>query len=94
MVLIVLVVTAMLFRTHMFKLNMGNTPTTVSEEDYRELGRRTEGYSGSDISIVVRDALMQVIHPSITRLLIFILSASEKGSDCHTLQEGVWTKQG
>ena len=60
MVVIVLVVKSMFFRTHMFTLNMGNTPTTLSEEDYRELGRRTEGYSGSDISIVVRDALMQV----------------------------------
>jgi len=48
-------------RTHMFKLNMGSTPTTLSEEDFRELGRRTDGYSGSDISIVVRDALMQPV---------------------------------
>eukprot|EP00091_Calanus_sinicus_P014649 TRINITY_DN32272_c0_g1_i1.p1 TRINITY_DN32272_c0_g1~~TRINITY_DN32272_c0_g1_i1.p1 ORF type:complete len:216 (-),score=81.84 TRINITY_DN32272_c0_g1_i1:13-660(-) len=48
-------------RTHMFKLNMGNTPSTLTEEEFRELGRRTEGYSGSDISIVVRDALMQPV---------------------------------
>merc|ERR1712212_1146914 len=46
-------------RTHMFKLNMGDTPHNISEEDFRDLGRRTDGYSGSDISIVVRDALMQ-----------------------------------
>ena len=26
----------------MFKLNMGNTPSSISEEDYRELGRKTE----------------------------------------------------
>lgn len=72
---IVLVVTAMLFRTHMFKLNMGNTPTTVSEEDYRELGRRTEGYSGSDISIVVRDALMQVSTTSQLWVVSFNISS-------------------
>ena len=75
MVLIVLVVKAMLFRTHMFKLNMGNTPTTVSEEDYRELGRRTEGYSGSDISIVVRDALMQVSTTSQLWVVSFNISS-------------------
>merc|ERR1719317_398144 len=48
-------------RTHMFKLNMGDTPHNISEEDFRDLGRRTDGYSGSDISIVVRDALMQPV---------------------------------
>ena len=72
---IVLVVKSMLFRTHMFKLNMGNTPTTVSEEDYRELGRRTEGYSGSDISIVVRDALMQVSTTSQLWVVSFNISS-------------------
>merc|ERR1711937_827622 len=48
-------------RTHMFKLNMGDTPHNISEEDFRDLGKRTDGYSGSDISIVVRDALMQPV---------------------------------
>merc|ERR1719483_2024010 len=48
-------------RTHMFKLNMGDTPCTITEEEYRQLGSRTDGYSGSDISIVVRDALMQPV---------------------------------
>merc|ERR1711970_1382973 len=48
-------------RTHMFKLNMGATPHNISEEDFRDLGRRTDGYSGADISIVVRDALMQPV---------------------------------
>merc|ERR1719206_392995 len=48
-------------RTHMFKLNMGDTPHNISEEDFRDLGRRTDGYSGSDISIVVRDAMMQPV---------------------------------
>jgi len=48
-------------RTAMFKLNLGSTPNQLSEEDFRDLGSRTEGYSGADISIVVRDALMQPV---------------------------------
>ena len=45
----------------MFKLHMGNTPCQVSEEEWRQLGIKAEGYSGSDISIVIRDAMMQPV---------------------------------
>ncbi|MCL4129107.1 UNVERIFIED_CONTAM: hypothetical protein GTU68_013067 [Idotea baltica] len=48
-------------RTFMFKLNLGDTPHNLSEADFRHLGSMTDGYSGADISIVVRDALMQPV---------------------------------
>ncbi|XP_033122815.1 vacuolar protein sorting-associated protein 4A-like isoform X2 [Anneissia japonica] len=48
-------------RTHMFKMHMGSTKTTLTENDYKELGKSSDGYSGADISIVVRDALMQPV---------------------------------
>ncbi|SCW04603.1 LAFE_0H17194g1_1 [Lachancea fermentati] len=48
-------------RTRMFELNIGETPCALSKEDYRTLGQLTDGYSGSDISVVVKDALMQPI---------------------------------
>jgi len=48
-------------RKSMFKLNLGNTPNNMTEQDFNELARRSEGYSGADISIVVRDALMSPI---------------------------------
>lgn len=48
-------------RLVMFKLHLGNTPTQLSEEDLKVLAKKTEGYSGADISIVVRDALMQPV---------------------------------
>jgi len=48
-------------RSEMFKLNLGNTPHILTEQDIRVLGQKTEGYSGADISIVVRDALMQPV---------------------------------
>jgi vacuolar protein-sorting-associated protein 4 len=48
-------------RSEMFKLHMGTTPNSLEEHDYKELGLKTEGYSGADISVVVRDALMQPV---------------------------------
>ncbi|SCU83605.1 LADA_0C12464g1_1 [Lachancea dasiensis] len=48
-------------RTRMFELNIGETPCLLTREDYRTLGQLTEGYSGSDIAVVVKDALMQPI---------------------------------
>ncbi|KAJ7431519.1 AAA-domain-containing protein [Mycena galericulata] len=48
-------------RRHMFELHVGDTPCEMSSKDYRTLADQTEGYSGSDISIIVRDALMQPV---------------------------------
>ncbi|GAA6033426.1 hypothetical protein JCM8097_006745 [Rhodosporidiobolus ruineniae] len=48
-------------RQKMFHLNIGTTPCTLSQQDYRALAEKTEGYSGSDLAVVVRDALMQPV---------------------------------
>jgi vacuolar protein-sorting-associated protein 4 len=48
-------------RTKMFKLNIGSTPHSLNEQDYVGLGERTSGFSGADISVLTRDALLQPI---------------------------------
>lgn len=48
-------------RMKMFELAVGNTPCELTLEDYRELAKLSDGYSGSDISIAVQDALMQPV---------------------------------
>jgi vacuolar protein-sorting-associated protein 4 len=48
-------------RTKMFELSVGTTPCELTGADFRTLGELSEGYSGSDISIAVQDALMQPV---------------------------------
>uniref|UniRef100_A0A8D0CWK7 vesicle-fusing ATPase n=1 Tax=Sander lucioperca TaxID=283035 RepID=A0A8D0CWK7_SANLU len=48
-------------RSFMFKLHLGSTPNELTEADFITLGDKTEGYSGADISVIVRDALMQPV---------------------------------
>ena len=48
-------------RATMFKIHLGTTPNTLTEEQFQDLGVRTEGFSGSDISTLVHDAIMQPV---------------------------------
>jgi len=45
-------------RYTMFKIHLGDTPNQLTQQDFRELAKSTEGYSGSDIANVVREAMM------------------------------------
>ena len=46
-------------RTGMFKMNLGDTPHSITDEQFQHLGEASEGYSGSDIKVVVQEALME-----------------------------------
>lgn len=46
-------------RAYMVKLHVGDTPNEITQDEFKELGQLTEGASGSDISVLVREALME-----------------------------------
>jgi len=48
-------------RVAMFKIHIGKTPHELNKQQLDALGKQTDGYSGSDISILVRDALMEPV---------------------------------
>lgn len=48
-------------RTKMFEINIGEVPCECTPNDLKTLASMTDGYSGHDIAVVVRDALMQPI---------------------------------
>jgi hypothetical protein len=45
----------------MFKQNIGSTTNDLTEQDLQLLAAETEGFSGSDISVLVRDALYEPV---------------------------------
>ncbi|GAV53541.1 hypothetical protein ZYGR_0AK00430 [Zygosaccharomyces rouxii] len=48
-------------RTRMFEIDVGETPCSLTKEEFRQLGELTEGYSGSDVAVAVKDALMEPV---------------------------------
>jgi vacuolar protein-sorting-associated protein 4 len=45
----------------MFELAVGKTPCELVQADFKKLAEMSEGFTGSDISIVAQDALMQPV---------------------------------
>ncbi|GLE05977.1 hypothetical protein PINS_up015188 [Pythium insidiosum] len=46
-------------RKVMLKIHLGDTPNGLTEQDFNTVAEKTEGCSGSDISVLVREALME-----------------------------------
>jgi vacuolar protein-sorting-associated protein 4 len=74
-------------RADLFKLNLGDTPHMLTEEDIRVLGQRTDGYSGADISIVVRDALMQPVRKVQTATHFMTVSGPDRNNPNTTVND-------
>eukprot|EP00929_Paragymnodinium_shiwhaense_P113626 TRINITY_DN81908_c0_g1_i1.p1 TRINITY_DN81908_c0_g1~~TRINITY_DN81908_c0_g1_i1.p1 ORF type:complete len:479 (+),score=119.71 TRINITY_DN81908_c0_g1_i1:100-1437(+) len=48
-------------RVVMLRLNIGDTPSQINEEEMRQIARRADGFSGADMSILTRDALFEPV---------------------------------
>ncbi|CDO71750.1 hypothetical protein BN946_scf184920.g34 [Trametes cinnabarina] len=82
-------------RRRMFELHVGDTPCELTKQDYRLLAEKTDGYSGSDIAVVVRDALMQPVRKVLSATHFKYLPDVKKWTPCSPgdpdAQEKLWT---
>ncbi|XP_028246746.1 protein SUPPRESSOR OF K(+) TRANSPORT GROWTH DEFECT 1-like [Glycine soja] len=60
-------------RQHMFKawVHLGDTPHNLAESDFEHLAHKTKGFSGSDISVCVKDVLFESVHKTQDAMFFF-----------------------
>uniref|UniRef100_A0A1J3DR80 Protein SUPPRESSOR OF K(+) TRANSPORT GROWTH DEFECT 1 n=1 Tax=Noccaea caerulescens TaxID=107243 RepID=A0A1J3DR80_NOCCA len=58
-------------RQHMFKVHLGDTPHNLTEADFEYLGLKTEGFSGSDVSVCVKDVLFEPVRKTQDAMFFF-----------------------
>ncbi|XP_011046276.1 PREDICTED: vacuolar protein sorting-associated protein 4B-like isoform X2 [Populus euphratica] len=74
-------------RQHMFKVHLGDTPHNLTESDFESLARRTEGFSGSDISVCVKDVLFEPVRKT-QDAMFFINNPDDMWVPCGPKQPG------
>ncbi|KAG4198380.1 hypothetical protein ERO13_A05G081900v2 [Gossypium hirsutum] len=75
-------------RQHMFKVHLGDTPHNLTESDFESLARRTEGFSGSDISVCVKDVLFEPVRKT-QDAMFFYKTPNDMWMPCGPKQAGV-----
>ncbi|PIA58979.1 hypothetical protein AQUCO_00400085v1 [Aquilegia coerulea] len=74
-------------RQHMFKVHLGDTPHNLTESDFEYLARKTEGFSGSDISVCVKDVLFEPVRKT-QDAMFFIKTNNGMWMPCGPKQRG------
>ncbi|KAJ6900825.1 hypothetical protein NC652_026807 [Populus alba x Populus x berolinensis] len=74
-------------RQHMFKVHLGDTPHNLTESDFEKLAQKTEGFSGSDISVCVKDVLFEPVR-KIQDAEYFMKSSDGMWVPCEPKQRG------
>ncbi|KAF9598059.1 hypothetical protein IFM89_024046 [Coptis chinensis] len=74
-------------RQHMFKVHLGDTPHNLTESDYEHLARKSEGFSGSDISVCVKDVLFEPVRKT-QDAMFFIKTPNNMWVPCGPKHQG------
>uniref|UniRef100_A0A453NE47 AAA+ ATPase domain-containing protein n=1 Tax=Aegilops tauschii subsp. strangulata TaxID=200361 RepID=A0A453NE47_AEGTS len=71
-------------RQRMLKVHLGDTPHSLTKSDFESVAHRTDGFSGSDIAVCLKDVLFEPIRKTQDAMFFF---RSEDGG-------GTWTPCG
>lgn len=74
-------------RQHMFKVHLGDTPHNLSDREFEQLAHKTEGFSGSDISVCVNEVLFEPVRKT-QDAEFFIKTSNDVWVPCGPRQPG------
>ncbi|KAL4599594.1 hypothetical protein ACB092_11G137700 [Castanea dentata] len=74
-------------RQHMFKVHLGDTPHNLTESDFEHLAHKTEGFSGSDIAVCVKDVLFEPVRQT-RDSKFFKKNSSDMWVPCEPTEQG------
>ncbi|GLU19206.1 hypothetical protein SLE2022_354680 [Rubroshorea leprosula] len=74
-------------RQYIFKVHLGDTPHSLTKSDFEILARKTEGFSGSDISVCVKDVLFEPVRKT-QRAMFFLKMANDMWMPCDPKELG------
>ncbi|KAL6499722.1 Vacuolar protein sorting-associated protein 4B [Orobanche gracilis] len=74
-------------RHNALKVHLGDTPHNLTEGDFEALARKTEGFSGSDISVCVKDVLFEPVRKT-QDAMFFIKTPNGLWMPCGPKQPG------
>ncbi|XP_058196490.1 protein SUPPRESSOR OF K(+) TRANSPORT GROWTH DEFECT 1-like isoform X1 [Rhododendron vialii] len=74
-------------RQHMFKVHLGDTPHNLTESDFESLAHKTEGFSGSDIAVCVKDVLFEPVRKT-QDAMYFVKTSDDLLMPCGPKQPG------
>jgi len=70
-----------------------STPHELTEQDFRDLAKRTEGYSGGDITTVIKGASMHSLHRITTATYFKKVNLKESYYMCTYLKQDMHIHQ-
>ncbi|GLT48740.1 hypothetical protein SLA2020_223480 [Shorea laevis] len=74
-------------RQHIFKVHLGDTQHNLTESDFQILACKTEGFSGSNISVCVKDVLFEPVRKT-QDAMFFVKTANDMWMPCAPKQPG------
>ncbi|XP_023513232.1 protein SUPPRESSOR OF K(+) TRANSPORT GROWTH DEFECT 1 isoform X2 [Cucurbita pepo subsp. pepo] len=69
------------------QVHLGDTPHNLTEADFESLARRTDGFSGSDVSVCVKDVLFEPVRKT-QDAMFFIKTPDGMWVPCGPKQQG------
>merc|ERR1711953_964135 len=77
-------------RESLFRLHLGDTKNNLTPADFRTLGQMTDRYSGADVGIAVRDALMEPVR-KVQQATHFVRARGESPTDANIIADDLLT---